>query len=151
MFERFHGRGPSKTVEYAEDVEYRDRLAELGKLLELRVRIPGTRQAVPITSFGGAQVTATPDGKNIYFVGGNQSVSLSDLDIDSDKDYLELGECTYIKYFTRKGFHDFEPVEYFHEFGEENGIRPILAYDSVNRKLFLMGGDYRCEPAGIIN
>jgi hypothetical protein len=151
MYERFHGRPAQRTVEHLERLAFRDTFAELGKLLELRFRLDGIRQPVPLVEFKGAQVACTPDGENIYFLGGNQSVDLSSLDIESDKDYVELGECTYIKYLAKKGFHDFEPIEYFHEFGEEDGIRPVLAYDSQNQKLFLLGGNYRCKPEGITN
>lgn len=149
MYRTFHGRAPNRTIEYDETLEYRSEFAELGKLLELRFRDGGN--TITLTDFKACQLACTPDGRNLYFVGGNQSVSLEDLGIESDKDYIELGECTYIKYFTRKGFHDFEPVEYWHKLGEEDGIRPVLAYDSINRKLFLLGGNYECKPEGIVN
>jgi hypothetical protein len=151
MYERFHGRGPGRTIEYSEELQYRDNLAELGKLLELRFRLDGVREPVPLFEFGPCQVTCTPDGTNIYFVGGRQAVDLAQIGIDSDKDYVELGECTYVKYLTKKGFHAFEPVEYWHKFGEEDGVRPVLAYDTVNRALFLVGGNYQCKPEGIVN
>jgi hypothetical protein len=151
MYERFHGRAPERTIEHRQKLSYRDEFAELGKLLELRFRLYGIAQPVPLREFGACQVTCTPDGKNIYLLGGNQKVDLSTLGIASDKDYVQLGECTYISYLTRKGFHHFEPIEYQHKFGEENGIRPVLAYDTVNRVLFLLGGDYQCRPEGIVN
>ncbi len=151
MYEKFHGRAPERVIEHTEQVEYRSDLAELGKLIELRVKVEGHRGVVPIVGFGPCQVTCTPDGRNIYFVGGKQTLDLSDFGLTGNKDHEQIGEVTYIKYLARKGFHNFEPIEYYHEFGEENGIRPTLAYDTVNRALFLLGGDYTCLPAGITN
>ena len=42
---------------------------------------------------------------------------------------IELGPCSYICYHTTKGFHDFAPTKYWHNFGEEDGIYPRLGYD----------------------
>jgi len=151
MYTAFHGREANRIIEHVEATEYRSELAELGKLLELRFRLPGVHAPIPLLEFGNAQVTCTPDGTNIYFVGGAQAVDLESLAITSDKDYVELGELTYIRYFTRKGFHHFEPIEYRHTFGEVDGIRPTLAYDRINRKIFLIGGNYECRPEGIVN
>lgn len=161
MYKIFHGRAPEHTIEHDELIEIRSKFAEMGKLLELRFDYDGvtprshgeklSASEIPLVDFGGAQAVCTADGANIYFLGGNQRVELEHLAIESDKDYVELGPCTYIKYFTKKGFHNFEPVEYWHRFGEEDGVRPVLAYDSLNRKLFLLGGNYRVEAAGIIN
>lgn len=161
MYEIFHGRAPEHTIEYEELVELRSKFAELGKLLELRFDLDGetprkaglqlSASEIPLLDFGAAQAVCTADGTNIYFLGGDQRVNLEHLAIASNKDYVELGPCTFIKYFTKKGFHNFDPVEYWHRFGEEDGIRPVLAYDTLNQKLFLLGGNYRAEAAGIIN
>ncbi len=96
-------------------------------------------------------MVSTPDGSNIYFLNGDQSIDLHALDVESDKDMVEIGPCSYISYKTEKGFHDFEPIVYYHEFGEEDGILPILAYDRLNKALFLLGGNYRVRPEGIVN
>ncbi len=167
MYKIFHGRAPQHTIEHDELIEIRSKFAEMGKLLELRFDFDGvtpqhpeprgaqepvlSEAEIPVLDFGGAQAVCTADGTNIYFLGGNQHIDLSHLGIESDKDYIELGPCTFIKYFTRKGFHNFDPVEYWHRFGEEDGIRPVLAYDSLNRKLFLIGGNYRVKAEGITN
>ncbi len=149
MYEDFHGRPPNRTITHTDDHEYRSELAELGALLELRFKVPGG--VVHLENFGPAQVTCTPDGHTIYLLGGNQKIDTAALDIESDKDYIELGEATYIEYFTKKGFHNFEPIRYHHKFGEEDGIRPVLAYDRINEKLFLLGGNYEVKPEGIVN
>ncbi len=151
MYRIFHGRPPEREIDHEELIEIRSKFAEMGKLIELRFRLDGEREPMPLLDFGACQAVCTADGTNIYFLGGDQKVDLSALAIESDKDLIQLGECTYIKYFTRKGFHNFEPVEYWHRFGEEDGYRPVLAYDSLNRKLFLLGGNYQVKPEGIVN
>jgi hypothetical protein len=150
-FEEFHGKPPSKIVEYEQTYHYPAEFAEMGKLKELRVFLDEANPEYPITGFGACQAGCTPDGANIYFIGGDQAIDLKALDIASDKDFVELGSCVYIAYHTVKGFHDFAPTLYYHEFGEEDGITPTLAYDRLNRTLFLVSGNYRVRPAGIEN
>lgn len=151
MYETFHQAAPGHIVTYDQLVKFPDRFAELGELRELRVFLDESNPAFPFTRFGDCKAVCTPDGKNIYFVGGDQAIDLAALDIGGEKDLVEIGPCVYIQYLTTKGFHDFEPIRYEHDFGEENGVTPVLAYDRLNRSLFLIGGDYRVERPGIIN
>lgn len=151
MYETFHGKAPRRIVEYDELVNFPQHFAELGRLVELKIDLDSANRKFPFTSFGDCKVVCTPDGANIYFVGGDQRVDLDNLEIASDKDMVELGPCVYICYHTRKDFHEFAPIDYYHEFGEENGIKPVLAYDRLNKKLFLIGGDYRVKREGIVN
>lgn len=151
MYETFHGKAPGRIVEYDELVRFPQHFAELGRLKELRIDLDSANRKFPLTGFGDCLVVCTPDGANLYFVGGDQSIDLAALDIGSDKDFIELGPCVYICYHTTKAFHDFAPVDYFHHFGEEDGIRPMLAYDRLNKGLFLMGGNYQVKREGIVN
>lgn len=151
QFERFHGKPPGRVIEYDEQLRYPEHFAELGKLIELRFFLNDLNPDFALTKFGSCQVVSTPDGSNIYFIGGDQSIDLAALDISSDKDFVELGPCTYISYHTIKGFHDFEPTTYWHQFGEEDGIFPGLVYDRLNKRLFLTSGNYRIRPEGIVN
>jgi hypothetical protein len=151
MYETFHGKKPGRIVEYDELINFPQHFAELGRLVELRINLDSHNRKFPFTSFGNCKVVCTPDGENIYFVGGDQKIDLGNLDIGGDKDMVELGPCVYICYHTTKDFHDFTPIDYFHEFGEEDGIQPMLAYDRLNQKLFLMGGNYQVKREGIVN
>jgi hypothetical protein len=152
MYETFHGKKPGRIVEYDELINFPQHFAELGRLVELRINLDSANRKFPFTSFGNnCKVVCTPDGENIYFVGGDQKIDLGNLDIGGDKDMVELGPCVYICYHTTKDFHDFTPIDYFHEFGEEDGIQPMLAYDRLNQKLFLMGGNYQVKREGIVN
>lgn len=150
-FEEFHQKPASRVVEYDEQYKYPENFAEMGKLVELRFALDAANPDFPLTKFGQAQAVTTPDGANIYFIGGDQSVDLSALGIASDKDFVELGACTYIAYHTVKGFHDFSPTTYWHRFGEEDDILPGLVYDRLNQRLFLTSGNYRVKPEGIVN
>jgi hypothetical protein len=151
MFEQFHGKPPGHIIELSQGFSYRGEFAELGKLKELRFDLDNANRGFPLTQFRGTRVVCTPDGANIYFVNGDQSVDFEALDISSDKDLVELGPCTYICYHTVKGFHDFEPIDYWHKFGEEDGIFPVLNYDRLNKTLYLVSGNYRVRPEGIVN
>lgn len=151
MFQTFHGKPPGRIVEYEEMYRYPENYAELGKLIELRIYLDAANPDFPLTRFGEAKAVTTPDGANIYFIGGDQRIDLDALDIASSKDFVELGPCTYICYFTVKGFHDFEPTKYWHRFGEEDKILPTLVYDRLNKSLFLTSGNYRVEHEGIVN
>jgi hypothetical protein len=150
LYEQFHGRPPNNINEYELTEEYRSELAELGQLIELRFTLAGDDKAIPLTRFGKCQVACTEDGRNLYFVGGNTTVDVAALGIEP-RDYVELGVCSYISYHTVKGFHDFEPMIYFHHFGEDTGRQPMLLYDGLNECLFIAGGDYTVQPAGIVN
>jgi hypothetical protein len=150
-FQSFHGKPPGKILEYDEEVHYPEHYFELGKLVELRFFLNEANPDFALTRFGACQVVATPDGANIEFFGGDQSIDLAALDISTDKNLVELGPCTYISYHTVKGFHDFEPTTYWHQFGEEDGIFPGLVYDRLNKRLHLTSGNYRVRPEGIVN
>jgi hypothetical protein len=151
MYEKFHQKPPGRTIEVDQTYHYPAEFAELGKLIELRFDLDNHNKDFPLTQFRGTRVVCTPDGANIYFIEGDQSIDFEAMDIATDKDMVELGPCTYICYHTRKGFHDFEPVDYFHFFGEEDGIYPVLNYDRLNKALFLVSGNYRVRPEGIVN
>jgi hypothetical protein len=152
QYTAFHGRPSNRTIEYQQGHTYHDSFAELGRLLELRFHLNGENPKVPLEGFGKhCQVVCTADGSNIYFIGGDQAVDLGALGIESDKDMIELGACSYIAYHTIKGFHDFQPINYEHEFGEEDGCKPTLNYDRLNKTLYLASGNYRVRPAGIEN
>lgn len=151
QFESFHGKAPGKVREYDLSMRYPEHFAELGELKELRIYLDEMNPEFVIKGFGGTQLVSTPDGSNLYLIGGDQSIDMAAMGIASDKDLVELGPCVYISYFTVKGFHDFEPTTYWHEFGEEDDIYPVLAYDRLNKNLFLLGGNYRVRPEGITN
>ncbi len=121
-------------------------------------------------SYSGDAVllTSNEEGTQLYLVGGDQSLDLSQLKL-TEKDSTVIGEAWGICYHTRKDFDDFKPTDYCHTFGDEKahprlrrgadiwedakppeklfgtGELPVLIYDSLNQKLSLSGGVYRIE------
>lgn len=150
-YTEFHGRAPGHIIEVEQHFKMPGNYAEMGKLKELRFNLDSANKDFPIEGFGDCLAVCTPDGRNIAFIGGNQSLNLPDLGIDSDKDLVDLGICTMITYDTKKGFHDFVQTNYWHRFGEDTHERPRLGYDRLNKTLYLTGGAYEVRPEGIVN
>ena len=153
LYTDFHGREPSQATEYRREIEYRSKLAELGKLKRLDViTVAGSPHEIDFS--GPIKVCAAPYGDQLYFIGGSQAIDLESLDLgnsDTGKDHVFLGACPFIVYDTLKGFHDFEPTLYGHEFAEDGGEYPMLHYDQLNRLVYLTGGSYKVRPEGIID
>lgn len=149
---KFHGRPPRKITEYSEAVLEHSELADLGRMVELQV-MDSDRYITPLEFAGNIRLASTPDGGQLYFVGGNQEVPLRKLQLAANlpKDHVTIGQVLKIAYHTSKAFHSFEPSVYEHEFGEDGGSLPWLQYDVLNKKLYLTGGSYRVKKEGIVN
>ena len=149
----FHGRPPHQITDITTERIERYALAELGRLIELAVTLPSGQSVLLQFSGRRPRVASSPDGGQLYFEGGDQALDLKQLGLSKQlpKDHVEIGVVRKIVYHTSKKFHDFEPGEYVHEFGEEHGERPTLAYDALNKRLFLVGGTYQTRPEGIRN
>lgn len=61
-----------------------------------------------------------------------------------------LGLIYYVTYYTLKEEEGGKPTSfrYIHRMGEENGVEPVLAVDATGQ-LYIAGGSYTCEIAGI--
>lgn len=150
LSEQFHGK-PADRVRVIEESEAEyPAVAELGRLVELHIETDSGKFRLPFLT-AGVRVCATPDGRNIVFVGGDQEIDLRSLGIESDKDQLPIGECVGIVYATKKSFHDFAQTDYVHSFGEESGVTPMLGYSQINKRLYLEGGAYQVRPEGIVD
>ena len=155
LSEQFHGRPARRMREIDEPNEQRITLTELGALRALHVQpTEGDNEgdAFELEFRPGVRVCSSPDGRQLYFAEGDQSVDLEELGLAGfSRDHVRLGHCLAIVYRTRKGFDGFEKSDYIHEFGEDNGTPPTLNYDSLNRRLYLSGGTYTVKPEGIVN
>jgi hypothetical protein len=150
LSEQFHGR-PARKVRDVEELEHsRSTLADLGRLVSLTVWVDEDRPM--LLEFKGVRLASSPDGGQLYLI-GNQALDLQALKLDRylPKDHITVGPVESVVYFTSKAFHNFEPVEYEHEFGEEGGEQPILGYDVLSQKFYLTGGSYQVQPQGIVN
>jgi len=150
---KFHGRKPRKITDITTERVERYALAELGRLIELAVILPSGRSVLLEFTGRRPRVASSPEGGQLYFEGGDQALDLQKLGLSKQlpKDHLEIGAVHKIVYHTSKKFHDFEPGDYVHEFAEEGGQLPTLAYDALNKRLFLIGGTYQTRPEGIRN
>ena len=151
LSEKFHGRPATKAREFDEPADERQVLTELGALVSLTVKSPAGKAEIIFDK--GTKLAASPDGGQLYIVGGDQSIDQDDLELsDQDgKDHVEIGACTHVTYYTRKGFDKFEPVNYKHRFGEDGGTPPTLCADRINDRLYFVGGSYEIHPEGITN
>lgn len=150
LSEKFHGR-PARTVREIEEVEQsRDTLADLGRLISFTVWLDEDDAAQ--IDFKGVRLACSPDGGQLYLT-GNQRLDLAALGLDRylPKDHITVGQVETVVYHTSKAFHNFEPVEYEHQFGEEGGELPTLGYDVLSEKFYLTGGSYQVKPEGIVN
>lgn len=152
LFESFHGKPATRTREVAEPREAPTDLADLGRLIQLVVWLDEDN-AAELNFSGNIRTASTGDGGSLYFVGGVQRLDLEALDRAAGlpKDHVVIGPVQSIVYHTTKDFHDFEPVDYIHDFGEETGVLPILNYDTRNERLYLTGGEYQVRREGIVN
>lgn len=157
----FHGRPAREIIEIDQRESYNEYGAVLGSLERLDILTEDGKHAIPIKfdfeqgSPDNVLVVSDPDGKNIEFVGGDQSIPWHQIeDIATDKNLVLVGPVCEIDYFADK--HHLEGPEeqkqgitYYHEFGDEGGELPYLVFDTRNSQLMLVGGDYTIEPEGI--
>lgn len=168
LYKDFHGTDSTGYDEYQETIRERGNLAELGRLMELWLNDDsqfaknrpenkaGDGDLLIEFPTAAPRVAADPDGDQLFLVGGDQNLDgqLRALGITSKKDIYDLGPVKAIVYHTRKKFDNFDPVDYFHYFGEESKRvehRPHLLYDRLNKRLLFAGGAYKAKPEGIVN
>lgn len=151
LSEQFHGRPARKVSTVDAPDQPQLVLAELGRLVELEIQTAAGVRAT--LQFRGVKLASSPDGGQLYFAGGDQSLDLAELGLADQlpKDHVFVGHVRAVVYATRKGFHNFEQADYRHRFGEEGGSEPALHYDTQHRLLYLTGGTYQTRPEGITN
>lgn len=154
MYESFHGQPPTETVEVVEELREHGHLATLGTLVELKLQSMAGKDISIEWTKDNPYLASNEHGTQLYIVGGDQTVDLKALGMAGDKwerEHMVLGVCHEVTYRTRKGFDKFRLVDYYHNLGEETGVQPMLAYDTVNDKLSIVGGQYEVKPEGIVN
>jgi hypothetical protein len=156
-YEEFHGEAPKHVDTYDEPSPRPATLAELGMLIELRVRRPVGWKWGSLDFRGkGIKLAQNIGGTQLYFIGGDQKISRGQLTMigaDNHKELIDLGEATLIAYRARKMQVNGIATTYEHNFGEETGVRPRLMYDKrgPQPRLQIVGGEYHVEGRGIIN
>jgi hypothetical protein len=154
--EGFHGRGIKGFIDVIEEERYEGTGAKLADLVELVCTDDGGKSGYPIRFTKDRPILASNSNNQLSIIGGDQSLNLSNFEWieeeERDKQWLVFGEVYSIAYATDK--HHLEGSsgkyeEYEHNFGEEGGKLPMLAYDALNEKLYLLGGSYKITDLGI--
>jgi len=96
------------------------------------------------------QLASSPNGKQLYAITPDGvEIDLRQFDTDTSKDFIDLGEATFVVYIAKKPD---TPLEWVHELGEDGGTRPRLVLNRLGkRELFFTGGSYTVEGPGILN
>jgi hypothetical protein len=150
LSESWHGRPAERATDYNEAFRYRGALTDLGRLQEIAV-LETDRKAMLIKFDAKTRLASSENGKQLYIVGGDQSLDLGALGIvgeEAEKDLIPIGEVHHIVYVTAKmhlGREDKKRGPYQHELGEESGVMPILMYDRLNKACGFAGGVYNID------
>jgi hypothetical protein len=147
LFEAFHGKDASKIAEKQVSAALRKDYTALGNLIYLKVLTPVGQAAAFHFEDDGVTLASSPDGKQLYCIGGRQNLLPLLDEASSQKDFIDLGECLEVAYLARKIHSNYEPVEWFHKFGERAGsTRPQLMFDKLKKQIFFVGGEYSIDP-----
>lgn len=161
LYAAFHGKDPEKVLEGLQRTIVREDYAGLGDLVSLQIGEGADGYQISWPKKDRPLLASDPEAKQLYIIGGDHDMSdnLKQMGVAGKKDFVDLGEVSQIEYFTYKDFDNFEPIIYYHHFGEEDAKknsrqkprRPRLMYDALNKRLHLVGGAYTIKRDGIIN
>lgn len=159
--EEFHGRPVKAMIPVQQKRHYHKYLAELGELRKLVIMSRDGKHRVTLSKFDGAMLAANEDKNQLFIVGGDQSVTLSDFGIRNPHETETLGEVVKIEYFTDKEHLGSEggTAIYTHKFrttndnGRHATVRmarnPDLIYHLRDEHLEFSGGSYEIKAEGI--
>jgi hypothetical protein len=159
--ELFHGRPVKEEIAVTEAIRTHDWYVSIGPLIKLIIKPvtkkPKARVPLPFhqSESGQVQLFCSPDGKQFYLRGGDQELDLEAFGMGERsawyRDHMLIGEAVEITYRDKKKFHSFKLTDYYHKLGEETRIKPTLAYDSLAKKLEIIGGQYRIEMEDLVD
>ncbi len=166
LYESFHGKPATEELVIEEEVHEHEHLAVLGRLVECWIETPtGLLAQIEFDQDDDSNpvmLCSSEDGKQLYIEGGDQTVDLGSLKMDTDewkKDRMVLGQFAApdpsskgpkrrkhnLGYMTKKDFDKLEEILYLHDLGEDTGVRPYLEFDTRNNRLHVSGGQYFIE------
>jgi hypothetical protein len=159
MYETFHGVPSGSETVITEEIQYHGNLAELGKLIELKVTTLSGYKVVLDFSNDGVLLCVSEDGRQLYFRGGRQDLDLAAIDMNADefiKDLMVIGDITEASYETAKKADGLKKLTYFHRLRDKEGavgterVYPMLLYDTLNAAMSVAGGSYATEERGLV-
>jgi hypothetical protein len=153
------GEGVTLGGEYGDEVQEAEWVREISFVPSVarwhdwleRTDPPVQEARAKLREYKAPDLASVPNTRQLYIVGGTYAVDAVALGADPEKDLLDLGNVYLVEYFTQKRFDRFDPIGYFHHFGEKSGVQPRLLYDCVHKLLSLAGGEYVVTPRGIEN
>ena len=155
--ELFHGRPVKEEIEVKEVIKTHDWYVSIGPLVKLKIRTLTKRNATlpfPRSGEGKVELFCSPDGRQFYLRGGDQELDLGPLGMGDGtewyRDHMVIGEAKEITYLDSKRFHSFKVTEYFHKLGEVTKKKPALLYDTLSKKLAIIGGQYKVEMEDLV-
>jgi hypothetical protein len=138
----FHGKDAQEILEKHRSAAIRSDYTALGDLEYLQVQTPLGQKVTFQFEGDHVKLASSPDGKQLYCIGGNQNIAPC-LDKDSmAKDIIDVGDCIEVAYTARKIHSNYEAVEWYHKFGEDSGALPRIVFDKLKKELFFAGGEY---------
>lgn len=155
--ELFHGRPVKEEITVTEPMREHDWLWRIGPLVKLKVKtVRKQRATFPFSQKEGSLVhlMCSPDGRQMYLRDGDQEISLEPLGMDGEdwkRDKIVIGEIKEITYRDRKKFYQFKDTDFYHFLGEETKVKPWLVYDTMNKKLEIVGGQYWVETRELVD
>jgi hypothetical protein len=93
-------------------------------------------------------LASSPNGRQLYALAEDVQIDLSKFDTDAQKDYVDLGDATFVVYIAKKPH---EVREWVHMMGEDGGTRPRLMYDRLRKEVCFIGGSYVVKAPGIMH
>ena len=156
LFETFHGRSSEEIARKQVSAAMRKDYTALGDLVSIGFDDCGYSEdtlavkwdkcpRIDFTKADGTMLASSPDGKQLYAIGGNQDVSacLKTFEgVDESKDLIDLGEIAFVVYHARKIHTNYEPTDWCHKFGTAKTTRPRLMFNRLQEQIYFVGGEY---------
>jgi hypothetical protein len=93
-------------------------------------------------------LASSPNGRQLYALAEDVQLDLSQFETDAQKDFVDLGDATFVVYIAKKPD---EVREWVHMLGEDGGTRPRLMYDRLRKEVCFIGGSYVVKAPGIMH
>lgn len=151
-YAEFHGKDPEVITEIETPIHEHGTLSGIGKLVQLTILAIDGRNVVDVKNFRGALLAQDENGLQLFIVGGDQKVNLSDFGINTPHEQEVLGAVQEVWYDTEKTHlrpADGGKAVYRHKFGGKKTRLPLMVYDVRNKLLTFAGGQYDMPEVGI--
>lgn len=128
FFREFHGKEPEAVRDLALKTEVQKTYVFIGDLSAARFLQDDGREIRINFANDKVKLAGSPDGKQLYCIGGNQNILpiLKNLGLDTSKEFISIGRWYCVYYVASKSMTNFEPTEWEHYFGCVDEIRALM-------------------------